>query len=160
MRGVVIGIGNDIMRDDAVGLRAARALASHPSLSPDVEVIETGEMGLSLLDVLVNRDWVIFVDSVITGKKLVGYIHRIEGKDVMCYRSKNPHNMGLGEVLYIGNMLDLSIPDEVLIMAMEVRDNKHFGDEMTPEVGAGFTRFLNAVLGEVRKCTSMVSQRA
>ena len=156
----MIGLGNDIMRDDAIGLRVTRALASHSSLSPDVEVIETGEMGLSLLDVLVNRDWVIFVDSVITGKKLVGYIHRIKGKDVTCYISKNPHNMGLGEVLYFGRELGLSLPNEVVILAMEIRDNNHFGDEMTPKVKAGGTRFLDAVLEEVKKCTSMVSQRA
>ena len=74
MRGVVIGLGNDIMRDDAIGLRVTRALASHSSLPPSVEVIETGEMGLSLLDVLVDRGWVILVDSVVTSKKPVGYI--------------------------------------------------------------------------------------
>lgn len=112
------------------------------------------------MDVLVDKDWVIFVDSVITREKPIGYIHRIEGKDITCYGLKNPHNMGLGEVLYLGRKLGLSLPDEIVILAMEVRDNNHFGNEMTPEVKAGFARFFNAVLEEVKKCTSMVSQRA
>jgi len=160
MGGVVIGLGNDIMRDDAVGIMAARALASNPALPPGVEVVKTGEMGLSLLDVLVDKDWAIFIDSVKTGKKPLGHIHRLEGDDVICLRSKNPHNMGIGEVFYLGRKLGLSLSDKVVILAMEVKDNDHFGVEMTPEVKAGLTRFLETILEEVRRCTSTVSRKA
>jgi hydrogenase maturation protease len=160
MGGVVIGLGNDIMRDDAVGIIAANALASNPALPSDVEVVKTGEMGLSLLDFLVDRDWVIFIDTVKTGKKPLGHIHRLEVDNATCFKSKNPHNMGIGEVFYIGRKLGLSLPKKAVILAMEVKDKDRFGDEMTPEVKAGLTRFLETILEEVRRCTSTVSPKA
>lgn len=155
MKGVVIGLGNDIMRDDAAGLKLARSLSQHPALPPGVQVIETGEMGLSLLDVLDGKDWAIFVDSVKTGENPVGHIHRFEGKDVVEFRSRNPHNMGIGEVFYIGHKLGLNLPNRIVILAMEVKDNHSFGYDMTQEANAGFTRFLTAVFEEVKRCTSM-----
>jgi hydrogenase maturation protease len=122
-------------------------------------VVETGEIGLSLLDFLVNKDWAIIVDSVATMKKPVGHIHKIDCKNWMFHMGRNPHNMGIGEVLYLGYKLNLGLPDKIVIMAMEVRDNHHFGGEMTPEVNVRFERFLVAVLEGIKRCTSMASRR-
>ncbi len=151
MKAVVIGLGNDIMRDDALGLRVAMALGSHPSLPSSVEVVETGEMGLSLLDFLVGKEWALIVDSVITEEKPVGYIHRIDSKDTGSFPTRNPHNMGIEEILDLGRGLGLDLPREVIVMAMEVKENDRFGDEMTREAEAGFAPFLDAVLQEIRR---------
>ena len=49
---VVLALGNDILGDDAVGFHAARSLRSEPW--EGVDVVETGEAGLALLDHLVT----------------------------------------------------------------------------------------------------------
>jgi hydrogenase maturation protease len=137
------------MKDDAIGLEVVRSLASHPALPDGVEAIDTGEMGLSLLDLLVDRDWAILVDSIVSGKEPVGHVHTIKGKDVEQLRSKNPHGMGIGEVLFLGRQLGLDLPEDIAIVAMEIKESG-LGEGLTPEVKAGSASFLKAILGEVR----------
>ena len=53
-RTLVLGLGNDILADDAVGLLAARAL--RPSLDDSVDVLETSVHGVALIDLLIAED--------------------------------------------------------------------------------------------------------
>ena len=51
---LILGIGNLILRDDGVGIRIARKLKEE---SPELEVIETSEVGLTLLDLVIGYDY-------------------------------------------------------------------------------------------------------
>ena len=50
---LVIGLGNEMLKDDAVGIRVAEELRGR--LPADVEVRSTSCFGLSLLDELIDR---------------------------------------------------------------------------------------------------------
>ena len=62
---LVLGLGNDILGDEAVGLLAARRLRA--LLPESVDVVESGGGGLDLLDVLEGYDRAILLDSILTG---------------------------------------------------------------------------------------------
>lgn len=65
---LVLGLGNDILTDDAVGLLVARAVAERLRDRPQIAVRETTEMGLALLDEIADFDALILVDAVQTGR--------------------------------------------------------------------------------------------
>jgi len=74
METLVLGVGNPILTDDAVGFRVARLLKE---TRPELTVIETSEAGLTLLELITDCEWVIIVDSVKTGKSKPGTLHQL-----------------------------------------------------------------------------------
>jgi hydrogenase maturation protease len=133
-RVLVLGLGNDILTDDAVGLRVAEAARERLAGEPDIEVKTTTEMGLALLDEIADRQSVVLVDSVQTGGAAPGQIHEINSIDLSRVLTTAPHFLGIGETLALGKMLSLAMPQDVRIIAIEVADPYTLGVEMTPVV--------------------------
>ena len=49
---LLLGLGNDILSDDGVGLHIVREIRNRLNGREDIDVIDTCEMGLSLLDMI------------------------------------------------------------------------------------------------------------
>jgi len=133
-RVLVLGLGNDILTDDAVGLRVAEAARERLAGEPDIEVKTTTEMGLALLDEIADRQSVVIVDSVQTGGIAPGQIHEIDSINLSRVLTTAPHFLGIGETLALGKMLGLAMPAKVRIVAIEVDDPYTLGTNMTPAV--------------------------
>ena len=133
-RVLVLGLGNDILTDDAIGLRVVEAARERLAGEPDIEVKTTTEMGLALLDEIADRESVVLVDSVQTGEASPGKIHEIDSLDLSRVLTTAPHFLGIGETLALGKTLGLAMPMNVRIIAIEVADPYTLGTMMTPAV--------------------------
>jgi hydrogenase maturation protease len=131
---LVLGLGNDILTDDAIGLRVVEAARERLAGEPDIEVKTTTEMGLALLDEIADRESVVLVDSVQTGEASPGKIHEIDSLDLSRVLTTAPHFLGIGETLALGKTLGLAMPMNVRIIAIEVADPYTLGTKMTPAV--------------------------
>jgi hydrogenase maturation protease len=133
---LVLGLGNDILTDDAVGLRVAhelrRDLAGHPS----VDIRQTTEMGLALLDFLTGYRAVVLVDSIQTGRAAPGFLHELDAASSSQLTGRTPHFVGVSETLALGRELGLAMPEQVKIFAIEVADPFTLGTVMTPALEA------------------------
>jgi hydrogenase maturation protease len=131
----VLGLGNSILRDDAIGLLAAEQLRD---LEPaGVSVIATEESGLALLDFLVDQDRVLVLDAIQTGKP-PGTILEFSMEDADWQLTSNPHGTGLPEVVGLGRALGQHMPSDVKVLAIQVLEAK--------EVFEGLTEPLQAAL--------------
>ena len=74
----VIGLGNLLLQDDAVGLRAIEAIRKGYRFEPQIDLLDGGTAGLDLLPVIEGYEKVLFVDAVDAGKP-PGAIVIIEG---------------------------------------------------------------------------------
>jgi hydrogenase maturation protease len=148
---LVLGLGNDILTDDAVGLRVVRALRAQ--LDPDgpVRALEVEEMGLSLLDYIVGCRALVLVDAIQTGTVPPGTLHELDGSVLQTRRGGSPHFLGVGETLALGRLLGLAMPERVRIFAIEVADPYTLGTELTPTLTA-------AVPGALARVHAAVSQ--
>jgi len=59
---LVLGLGNILMGDEGIGVYAVRALEQH-QLPPDVECLDGGTGGFTLLEPLQNADRIILIDA-------------------------------------------------------------------------------------------------
>jgi hydrogenase maturation protease len=148
---LVLGLGNDILTDDAVGLRIAEAVRKLLAGDPDIEVKITTEMGLALLDEIADRESVVLVDSVQTGEASPGAIHEIDSLDLTRVLTTAPHFLGIGETLALGKMLGLAMPRDVRIFAVEVVDPYTLGTAMTPAVAGSVAPAAERVAAQARK---------
>ena len=133
---LILGLGNDLLSDDAVGLRVVNEIRGRLAADSRIDVHETTEMGLALLDLIVGYDALVVVDSIQTGRQAPGFIHELEALHLLRGATRTPHAVGIEQLCHLGSMRGLSVPRHVKIIAVEVGDPFTFGNEMTAEVAA------------------------
>ena len=152
---LVLGLGNDLLSDDAIGLYVARQLQRQFAGHPSIHVRETTEMGLALLDFLTGYDAAALVDSIQTGNARPGTIHELDAASLKQLTGCTPHFLGVGETLALGRQLSLPMPAQVRIFAIEVLDPFTLGTELTPALQTALPgiveRIATAVSGIVKR---------
>jgi hydrogenase maturation protease len=137
---LLLGLGNDILTDDAIGLHVVRQVQHEVGDHPWLDIRETTEMGLALLDLITGCSAVLIVDSIQTGKAAPGAVHELEPSALSHIRGRTPHFLGVGETLDLGRQLGLPMPKQVKILAIEVEDALTLGTEMSPTLQAAVLR--------------------
>ena len=104
---VVLGLGNPLMGDDGVGLAALARLAEGWQLGGDVELVDGGTWGMSLLPTLEGAAAVVLLDAIHVDAA-PGTPVRLEGDAVPAALALkvSPHQIDLREVLAV--MRDLA----------------------------------------------------
>ena len=129
---LILGVGNPILTDDGVGIKVARKLKKE---NPGLEVTETSEVGIALLDLAVGYDRLIIIDSIKTKEGKLGELYELKVEDLKpnMYFSSS-HGIGIATALELGQRLGYKMPKHVSIYAVEVKDNETFGEECTAEI--------------------------
>ncbi len=147
---LLLGLGNDLLCDDAIGLRVVEAARPLLNDQAGVTVASTSEMGLSLLDLIVGFQSVVLVDSVQTARVPAGTVHEFDAKDLASLCLVSPHFLGVGEVLALGRKLGLRVPDEVRVFAIEVADPFTVSTRMTRELEKLLPTLVQRLVSEIR----------
>ncbi len=151
---LLLGLGNDILSDDAIGLRVTSELCQRLGHRADVSVCTTTEMGLSLLDHVAGFQELVIVDAVQTSRAPIGSVHEIDANDLSVLPTVSPHFLGLAETLALGRQLGLPMPRHTRILAIEVQDPFTVGERLTPELERSLPSLLNKVEAVVMETLS------
>ena len=136
---LILGLGNDILGDDAIGILAARQLRT---LFPGVDIIETAEAGIALMELMEGRERVLILDSIMTRRCEPGTLMELNPEDFGRVAAPSPHYAGLPEVLELAGRLGIPFPSEIRILAMEVEDPFEVREGLTPKVAAALPAFV------------------
>ena len=144
---LVLGIGNILLRDEGVGVRAVEIL-QRMDLPEGVQVIDGGTSGADLIEHLADRSKVVVIDAV-EGEGLPGTIYRLRRDDLMCSSrgSISLHQIGLVESLTMARFLGCD-PQEVIVFGVQPGSISP-GLELTPEVVSAVPKIVEAVLEEI-----------
>ncbi|MBK5145750.1 HyaD/HybD family hydrogenase maturation endopeptidase [Budviciaceae bacterium BWR-B9] len=101
MRILVLGVGNVLLTDEAIGVRVVEALEQNYVLPDYVEVLDGGTAGMELLEAMANRDHLIIADAIVSKKRTPGTIMILRDEEVpTLFTNKiSPHQLGLADVL-------------------------------------------------------------
>jgi hydrogenase maturation protease len=133
-RTLVLGLGNEILSDDGVGIAIAQELERRLETTDLLRIRATCEMGIALMDYIIGTDICLIVDAVKTCKASPGTIFELEEKDLSCISGAAPHFIGVREVLSMGRILGFSMPEKVRIFAIEAKDPYTIGTTISEEV--------------------------
>ncbi len=147
----VLGCGNVLVGDDGIGIRVIEKLQAM-ELPPDVEVIDAGVGGLAILSWIEDADRVIIIDAVQTGNEPPGTVYRFTDKELppSSMFMLSLHDLNLVDTLNVGRLVQ-KMPEEVVIIGVEVRRVAEFTKELTPEVEAAMPEVIDLVLKEIYK---------
>jgi hydrogenase maturation protease len=136
MKTLLLGMGNPILSDDAVGIRLATEIGQRLAGTPNLTVYPDCSVGgLELLDVLCGYDRAIIIDAIRTVGGEPGQWH---GLDACTFRDTlhltNIHDANFATALELGRRLGMPLPPpaRIHIFAVEARDITTFSERMTP----------------------------
>jgi hydrogenase maturation protease len=144
---LVIGLGNPLVTDDSVGLRAAARLRPLLADRPDVEVAEDYWGGLRLMERMIGYERAIVIDAVCSGAP-PGTIHRLSTSSMPTQKSASAHDVNLPTALAFGRSAGAQLPadENIQLLGIEAQDVINFGDECTPAVAAAIPRVVEEVM--------------
>jgi hydrogenase maturation protease len=142
----VIGCGNPLMGNDAVGVRVIEML--HET-HPEIDVIEGGVGGLGLIPMMEGYDHVIMVDAT------TGYGAHIG--EMMVF-SKPPSNdffplslSDIGVLDAVNIAEELGVCPQITIIGIEAGKIQEFSDSMSPEMEPAVADACAFILSMIKK---------
>jgi hydrogenase maturation protease len=153
---LVLGLGNIIMRDEGLGVRACERLTRHYRLPDDVNVLDGGTLGLDLLPYLEGVTDLLIIDAVNAGAP-PGSLVRLENEQIpqALALKMSMHQVGLQELLAV-MALRGQTPPRVVLWGMEPLILEP-GLDLSEPVLANLDTLVASVVAELRSWGMPVS---
>ncbi len=155
---IIIGLGNEFISDDGVGIFAVRQLNDRISLLDrnasegvagfpgDITIEEMASGGLQILDAITGYQRCFIIDAVLTGTHPPGTIYRfVQRRQEEPVKLASSHQINLPEVLGLARLLNVNIPLAITVYGIEVSDITTFSVGCTSEVEKALPRVVDLV---------------
>jgi hydrogenase maturation protease len=150
MATIVIGIGNAVRTDDAVGLHAVRAIAARTRGRADVATQELHTGGIRLMEAMTGYRKAILIDATETQGGTPGTIRTVPAAGLLWTRNTHSmHDTSLPVALAFGSAAGLELPSEITVWTVEAEDIENFGETLTPAVRAALPRVVEQVMRQL-----------
>ena len=146
---LILGIGNVLLTDEGIGVRALKELERRFTFPDNVELLDGGTAGIELLRHIRMRDYLIIIDAMKFDQE-PGTVFRVEGADVpAAFRTRiSPHQLGLSDLLAAAMLTD-ELPKNLVLFGVEP-ESIDIGLDLTDTVEASVEKLVNAVADELR----------
>ncbi|MCB0259926.1 MAG: hydrogenase maturation protease [Calditrichaeota bacterium] len=158
MKITVIGMGNELLSDDGAGICAARHLQTIFQDHPCVHVEASTWGGFRFIDLLAGYDAAIIIDAIQTGRKPVGYIHRMHAEALIhSVRMISFHDINFATALSFARALEIPMPEDITVFAIEVADIHTISENLHPLVMNAVERCVENVVSTLNEKFSLAS---
>lgn len=150
MRIVVLGVGNILLSDEGLGVRAIERLQRSYSWPPEVKLIDGGTCGMELLEDIEGLDALIMVDAIRAGQAPGTPILLAGDAIPVFFKTKlSPHQVGLCDVLATLEFLGRA-PKDTTIMGLQPH-SLALGMELSSEIEASMPALMQMLVAQLAK---------
>lgn len=151
MKTIILGVGNQILGDDGVGVHISNELKKYIK-NPNVTIDEAITGGMNLLDLILGYDKAIILDAVKSEKDKHGVVQRIPINDFKAMHSCNPHDVSLIEAIEIAKKMgENRIPKEIIIIGVMMKHMPlEFNDKLSKQIAAAVPIAVKMALDEIK----------
>jgi hydrogenase maturation protease len=147
---VVIGVGNPLRGDDAVGLHVLRGLRERLGPTPDIDLVELWVGGLRLAEAMGGYARAVVVDALVEAGAEPGSIRRLDVADLAAARHLAcAHDTSLPTALEAWRVLGLEMPEVLTIWGVVAADTETLTERLSPLVAAAVPRLIRVLAGEL-----------
>jgi hydrogenase maturation protease len=142
----VIGIGNVLEGDDAIGPTVVRVFEARYAVPEDVSLVDGGTPGLDLTAYMMGLDGLVVIDAIKTRVGVAGEVKVLDKKGILNRGpmvALSPHEPGLRESILHAEFQGVSPPAIHLVGV--VAGSIEFGCRLTPEVRGAIDGAVEAV---------------
>jgi len=153
---LVLGLGNDCLGDDAVGLLAVRQLRRRLGENGSgVDLVEASAGGMILLDLMAGYQGLILIDAIQTGGGETGRIYRLTENQLPAVGPEcsaapwSAHHISLRQILETGRRVGCDLPRLVIVYAVETNLPQEWRQGCSPQVERAIPEVVRRVIGEI-----------
>ena len=116
---VVLGIGNLLLSDEGVGIEVIKELRKKYKLSEEVEIVDGGTGGFSLLPFIESANKLLVIDAI-SGDKSPGTIYKFKNEEIPLniMEKISLHEVNFADILNLAQLRG-SYPEEIVIIGIE-----------------------------------------
>jgi len=146
---LILGLGNLLLQDEGLGVRAIERLRQNNSLPEEVEILDGGTLGISLLPYFAGITDLLIVDAVDFDQP-PGSMVRLEGEAIPAtlLPKLSMHQVGLQELLAAG-YISGELPPRIVLLGLQP-ERVDWGTELSPAIEGALDGLAQAVLEELR----------
>jgi len=154
MRTILIGLGNPILGDDAVGWKVVEQVEQQlQQLRPEnlepLDIVYLSIGGLGLMEHLIDYDRAIIVDAIFSGNEIPGTIstHMLEDVfDLASGHTISAHDTGLQDAIDLARKIGVCMPKKLVIVGIETDSIYSFSEALTTNVAAAIPQAVEIVI--------------
>ncbi len=143
---LVLGLGNILLSDEGVGVKAIEELQRRYDCPDAVEIVDGGTVGFELLPYFDERSHILIVDAVKADNK-PGTIVRIDDPPAYFSSRTSPHQIGLADVMGLAAITD-NLPKNIILLGIEPK-RLATGLTLSSEVAQNLSRLVDMVVAEM-----------
>ena len=142
---LILGLGNVLLTDEAVGVAVLAALADDAAADPGLSLLDGGTLSFTLAGPIGDATQMIVIDAAAMGEP-PGSIRVFEGAamdEQLTRHAKSVHEVSLSDLIDIARLTD-SLPMRRALIGIEP-ELVDWGSELTPPVAAAVPRVVSEV---------------
>jgi len=148
---LVIGIGNEILSDDGIGPRLVRSLSATID-DPDVNFKTAFCGGLEIMENIRGYERAVIIDAIHTQNGKPGDVYFFSASDFReTSNLSNLHDVNFITALHLGDILELNLPSDLNIIAVEITEDREFSEELTPLLEIRYPEILKEVSSLIKR---------
>jgi hydrogenase maturation protease len=153
---LILGMGNDILTDDGVGIKITKVLEKkYPFPNIIYDTLSLG--GMEIIEYIRDFKMVIIIDAIKTQDGIPGAVYQFVPEDFKeTTHLSNIHDISFLTSLKLAKELDIPTPEEVHIIAVEIVEDMVFSDDFTPQLQARYPAILDEVSAMVEELIKKV----
>ncbi len=131
---LILGIGNDILTDDGIGPKLVAELQKTIK-HPRVSFLSAAVGGLEILELIRGYERVVIIDAIRTKDGIPGTIYKLTPahfKETLHLSSF--HDVSFLAALDLAERMEISIPEHIDIIAIEIVEDLIFSNEFSPPI--------------------------
>lgn len=142
---LILGVGNEKMGDEGVGVRIARELHNSFVFPDAVEVVDGGIDGLSLLPLIRTATEVVIIDSVDRSAK-PGSIFMFNSEEMRLADARQLSSHDDGIIAAINAATELGEHFDAMVIGVQPKSNDRFGSGLSKPVTKNMNRVIEIIL--------------
>ena len=155
---VILGVGNVLEEDDGVGIYACAYLHANYTFSPEIEIINGGVEGINLLNLFLENDHIIILDTINLDDE-AGSIYNIPSYELSGYglNSGGAHEVGVMQCLDMIELMGKPLPKSNVLGIVPANISFRMG--LSEELNAKFEGYIGVIVEYLKSCDIEVVQK-
>ena len=155
---LLIGMGNVLMQDEGIGVRAVEELENRYQIPEHLEIMDGGTTGMELFEPIRRCDQLVVADAVNTGDPY-GTLVRIANEEIPSFfqTKLSNHQLGLSDLLALLT-LKAETPEHIAIVGMVPHSlENQLG--LSAEAAAGLDAMVAMLVAEIADLGIVLHER-
>lgn len=148
---LVLGIGNEMLKDDGIGPKVVKKLQNFmPSGNIDYMTSLVG--GMETIELMKGYEEVVIVDGIMTKDGVPGTVYFMSyplNKNTL--HLSNAHDISFDMSVKLARKLDIPFPEKIKIIAIEIVEDREFGEELTPPLQKSYNDIYGSIASVIQE---------